>query len=292
MANVTFRHAARHLTIVDVELEGAADEAHFLLTSDEHIDNKHCLTGLLKKHLTMADDWDGTIFNGDTHCLMQGKYDPRADRSQLRPELQGNNYFDAASAYVADFLEPHAKKIILLGKGNHETNVLKRQQIDMTERLVGRLNDRTGSNILCGGYSGWVFFRMNRGKQRYTIKMYRHHGFGGGAMMTAGVLDTRRMAAWQPDANIIVLGHKHTEYVLPVARQRINSHGTISYDEQLHVRVPGYLAGMEDGYEGWPTERGFPPTTAGAMKLTLGFDATRKDGRNYHQFVYDVSRLK
>jgi len=292
MAKVTFRRAARHLIIVDVALSGASDEANFLLSSDEHIDNVHCHQALLKKHLLMADKWDGSIMNGDTHCLMQGKYDPRADRSQLRPELQGNNYFDAASRYVADFLEPHAKKIIVMGDGNHETNVLKRQQVNMTERLVATLNDRTGSNIQYGGYSGWIFFRCTRNNQRKTITLYRHHGSGGASPVTKGVIGTARMAVYLPDADIVVTGHTHTEFVVPIARMRVTQSGKLYYDEQLHVKVPGYSASMDDGFEGWAVEKGFAPTTTGAMRLTIGFENTRIDGVKHEHFTYDISRLK
>ncbi len=295
MAEVSFRHGARHVTFVDIKLEDARDEAEFMLTSDEHLDNTHCEQQLYKRHLDYAKKHGMKVIqNGDLFCAMQGKYDRRSDRSQLRPELQGNDYLDALVTYNTRFLEPYADMFIVIGRGNHETSILKHHETDLTERLVGVLNDRTGSNILSGGYGGWIFFRCTRGSHRHTFKMYRHHGHGGAAPMTKGVLDSVRMAATHPDVDVVVTGHKHTRYVFPVPRTRINSYGRITYDEQLHVRVPGYKASLDDHYEGWEVEKGFPPSSLGSMILEIGYeyDSKSKGGSYQNQFTIDVRRMK
>jgi hypothetical protein len=186
--------------------------------------------------------------------------------------LQGNNYFDQVLDYAAGVLEPYADLFMEIGQGNHETSTLKYHQINMTEQLVAKLNERTGSKICVGGYGGWILFRMRRGKQRQTFKLMRHHGFGGSARMSKGVLDSVRMAADYPDADIVVMGHKHTEYILPVPRNRVTQSGRLFKDEQLHLRVPGYKQSPVDLYEGWEVERGFAPTTNGCMAIELGWE--------------------
>jgi len=289
MAKVTFTHLNRGVTEVRVELQDMSDSAKFMLTSDEHLDNKHCQRDLFRKHLERAvTETQGIIQNGDLMCLMQGKYDRRSDRSQLMSEFQGNNYLDSVADYTIGFLEPYAHKFILIGRGNHETSILKHHETDMTDRVVGALNHSGEHKILSGGYGGWVLFRMRCGKHQKTIRLLRHHGWGGAARMSKGVLDSSRMAAEFPDAHIVMLGHKHTEYIMPVPRNRITDMGKHSCDEQLHLRIPGYKAGANDLYEGWEVEKGFPPTTIGCMALELGIE-TFKGQRRY---TYEPERWK
>ena len=61
---------------------------------------------------------------------MQGKYDPRSSKDDLRPEHQGSNYLDSLVNTAADFFEPYAKNLIMIARGNHEAAILKRQETD------------------------------------------------------------------------------------------------------------------------------------------------------------------
>ena len=288
MADISWRRLNRGVIEVNVDFTGAADSACFLLSSDEHLDNAHCDREMLADHLEQTKERGGYVLNGgDLGCLMQGKYDRRSDRSELMPQFQGNNYLDSVAQYIVDFLEPWKDRFVCIGRGNHETSILKHHETDITERVVGALNDR-GGNIVSAGYGTWVLFRLRRDKQRKCVRMFRHHGYGGSSPVTKGVIHTARTAVWLPDADIVWMGHTHTEYVVPISRQRISRNGEIYYDEQMHVRTPGYKAGLTDNYEGWATERGFAPTTVGAMMLNFKFDCRRR----VHDFVFDFERMK
>jgi hypothetical protein len=65
------------------------------------------------------------LFNGDTFCLMQGAYDPRKSKSDIRPEHNKANYLDAVVNDAIEWFRPYAKNIKVVGYGNHETNILK-----------------------------------------------------------------------------------------------------------------------------------------------------------------------
>ncbi len=292
MSRVTFTHLDRGVTEIRVVLDSAQDKARFMLSSDEHLDNAHCERWLYKTHLDQAVKEDAKIIlNGDLMCLMQGRYDRRSDRTNLDPLFQGNDYLDAVARFVVDFLEPYADRIVMIGRGNHETAILKHCQTDMIERVVAALNDRCGSKILSAGYGGWVLFRMNRGQQRKTIRMFRHHGAGGASPRTKGVLQIDTMSAWLPDADLVWTGHTHTEWVVPKARQRITDTGFLYYDECLHFKTPGYKPGLKDNFEGWETEKMFSPTTMGCAMLELGYDARRENGRTRARFTKEIGRL-
>jgi hypothetical protein len=95
-------------------------EQWVLLRSDVHHDNPKCDQDLERQHLQEALDYDAPIIdNGDLFCAMQGRWDKRADKSALRPEHQGSNYFDLLVETAADFYDPFKSHLAVLGRGNH-----------------------------------------------------------------------------------------------------------------------------------------------------------------------------
>ena len=112
-----------------------------LLLSDIHWDNPKCKRDLLRKHLEQAKEIGADILlNGDTFCLMQGAYDPRKSKSDILPEHNKSNYLDAVVNDAIEWFSPYAHLIKVVGYGNHETNILKRQETDVIERFVFGLN--------------------------------------------------------------------------------------------------------------------------------------------------------
>src|SRR5688572_11399081 len=89
----TITEKARNIHHISIELAGVRDERWFLLQSDVHWDNPHCDRKLFYKHLKQAQERDAAILdNGDFFCAMQGKWDKRANKSDLRPEHQSGDY--------------------------------------------------------------------------------------------------------------------------------------------------------------------------------------------------------
>lgn len=250
-------------------------EQWFLLRSDAHHDNTCADHEAERAHLDEAvARGAGVLDGGDLFCAMQGKWDKRADQGQLRPELQGNNYLDRLVAYNGGFYAPYAKHFLLLCPGNHETAIERYHHTHLTERLAERLR-AAGGNPAVGTYAGWVGFRFDISGGRHTIWLARHHGYGGGGPVTRGVISTNRTAVYLPDAHLVWLGHTHDEYVVPIARERINDQGNTYLDEQVHIRTPGYKE--EYGpHAGWHVERGAPPKPRGACWLRFWYDGNSK----------------
>ena len=157
----TVQKYGRNVHVVKVYVASVAKswKQRFLLMSDNHHDNLLCNQELEKKHLKEAKaDNAGILFFGDLFCAMQGKWDKRADQDQLREELRGNDYLNLLVDYVKEFFLPYSKNIIMIGYGNHETKLEEKHGFDIIADLVARLNERSGSNITTGGYSGYVKF--------------------------------------------------------------------------------------------------------------------------------------
>ena len=263
----TLEHNARNVCTVRCEVK-AGWEQWFLLRSDVHHDNPECDQKLERRHLEEAKSRHaGIIDAGDLFCAMQGKFDKRADKSKLREEHQSGDYFDALVRTAAEFYLPFAKNFVVIGRGNHETAVIKRHETDLTGRLVERINTNAGTELQAGGYGGWVRFLLTRGRHRCSRLLHYYHGTGGGGPVTRGVIQTNRLAVMHPDPQIVLTGHTHDQWIVPIARQRLSDAGVPYHDEQIHVRTPGYKDGWGDGYGGFEVEKMLGPKPKGAAWL-------------------------
>ena len=244
-------------------------EASFLLTSDNHFDGVACA------RKTMFSDFDKALERnsrimifGDLFDAMNGRFDPRRSMDKVRPEYRSENYYDKLVDDATQKLEKYAKNIILISDGNHELSVLKNANTHLIDRLVSNLNKINGANIAHGGYGGWVRI-MHRGKNldRFdgTVRMKYFHGSGGEAPVTRGAIQTSRQAVFLPDADVVVNGHSHNAYWIPITRERLSGKGVHYFDTQHHVRIPGYNQSYGDGSTGWEVTRGGVPKPIGSI---------------------------
>lgn len=255
--------------VTSVWLDGlsAGWEQWLLLRSDAHHDSPHCNTKLEKRHLDLALERNALILDaGDLFDAMQGREDKRRMLSDLKEMHKRNDYFNSVIDEACSFYEPYAKNWLLLGKGNHESSVIKHNGLDLTSLLCQSFR-RNGGETVIGGYGGWVvFFFLWRSNNHRTVKRLRYfHGAGGEAPVTRGTIQTNRQMVYLPDADIILNGHSHNQYTMAVKRERISTRGNQYFDLCWHVRTPGYKNDYGAGAEGWEVERGGVPKPQGAV---------------------------
>ena len=268
----------RSVTSIYIDLPDDREQ-WFLVQSDNHHDAVTCNRQLEKRHLDEAKSRGALIFmTGDFFDAMQGRFDPRRSMDALRPEYRVQNYFDVVPEDAAKFLAPYAENIVLIGKGNHESSILKNNNVDLTDRLVSALN-RAGGHAVTGGYGGWLRVMVSHtGKQRGSVKIRYFHGAGGEAPVTRGTIQTNRQSVYWPDADVVINGHSHNAYEIPITRERISNKGNMFYDVCYHIRVPGYQMAYGDGSGGWEVERGGVPKPVGAYWLRV-YWVTNGDNR-------------
>ena len=210
----------------------------FLLLSDIHFDHPYCDRKRFFSVMDEAMDLGAKVlFNGDFFCMMQGRMDKRGSKDKIRPEHQGPNYFDLVIREAAEKLEPYAHSILFMGDGNHETSILKWNEINPLDSLVTLLEYKTGAKIFRGGYHGFIRLRYTRGGSNTRTKLiYHHHGKYGGAV-TLGVLGVKRHAAILPDADVIWTGHTHDLWHVSHPRVRVNKTGNVLTVDQHHVKT-------------------------------------------------------
>lgn len=260
----------------EIENKGAVTKLYFesmkinfFVTSDVHYDSIYCNRDQFIRDLQEAQKRDALIcLVGDLFDAMNGRFDPRRDMSKVRKEYLRADYYDALVEDMFKALKPFAKNIILISDGNHETSTLKNANTHLTDRLTSLLNG-AGGKIAHGGYGGYlkvIVRKEPRHSDSILIKFF--HGSGGEAPVTRGVIQTNRQAVFLPDADIVLNGHSHNQYIVPITRERVSDLGVLYFDNQYHVRTPGYCMSYGDGSGGWEVERGGIPKPTGGCFIT------------------------
>ncbi len=239
-------------------------------TSDVHFDSVYCDRKTFFQDMDEAVKQDAKIcIYGDFFDALNGHVDPRRDMSALRPEYRRSDYYDFVVKDAAQKLEKYAKNILMITPGNHELSVLKFGNTYLSDRLVAALNAKDG-NVIHGGYGGWLRINLKIGdKGRGAVNIKYFHGAGGEAPVTRGAIQTNRQAVYLPDADIVINGHSHNAYWIPITRERLSEKGAQYFDTQHHVRTPGYMMSYGDGTTGWEVTRGGVPKPTGGCFITM-----------------------
>ena len=244
------------------------------ILSDLHWDNPHCNRELLKAHLDYCLKEDIPVFiNGDMFCLMQGKGDRRGNKSDVRPEHAFNNYFDSIVKTAVEWFTPYAHIIKLIGYGNHETSVLRHQESDIIARFVDLLNYKCNSNVLTGGYGGWIWFNYHSSNMVKSLKLKYFHGSGGGGYASRGALNLTRSLS-QYEADIFTMGHIHENAARTDAKEVMYLKKGVCEirHKYIHNMITGtYKDEYAEGSEGFHIKKGKPIKVLGGRILTLDF---------------------
>lgn len=259
-----FRESSRNVHVFDINLPHVGDEQWVLLQTDCHWDNPKCDREKMKDHLDLAVERNAPVLDaGDFFCAMQGKYDKRSSKKDLRPEHAKGNYLDSLVNTAAEWLDPYKHLLTVRGNGNHESSIQKNHETDLNERLAERLRV-AGGIARRGGYSGYIRFATNCGGRTTSHKLWYFHGSGGGGPVTRGVIQTSRQAVYIADADFVFTGHTHDSWVMPIERIKLGHSDDIQQFRQTHIKGAGYKEEFRDGYGGWHVERGGAPKPTGA----------------------------
>ena len=231
------------------------------------------------------------LIGGDFFCAMQGKYDRRSNKSDIRPEHANGDYLDSLVSTAADWLKPYAKNIALICQGNHESAVHKNHETDLTGRLVERIKTICPeSPVSKGGYSGWVRVSIEHKTCSGSRVIWYHHGSGGGGPVTKGVIQTNRRNAYVSGADVFWHQHIHEQFCMETPKISLFNGTTPRIDECIHVCTPGYKEEYADGFDGWHNERSAPPKPVGGY--WLDFVASRAIKQGDRHFTISVSERR
>jgi predicted phosphodiesterase len=279
---ITCKELSKNVHKITVSEKGRLDgRKKVLFCSDVHFDSPECDRELLKKHFKEADVI--AVF-GDFFDLMQGKYDPRRSYTDVLPQYKGANYFDLVLADAVKFLKPFAHKIAILTQGNHETSVVNRCNTDPIKNLVTLLNFTYKTNIQVGGYQGVLIYQLMVKGHGVSCKIFYHHGSGGNAKRSKGMLDNQIDGFAFPDADIIVKGHNHSKWHDPSnVRLKLDQNFKLIHAAQHVIRLGTYKKSKIDN--GWEVEKGFLPAKLGGWFVNFRFKGNVLNWDNIEEAV-------
>ncbi len=259
-----------------------------MLISDLHIGSSHFSESALRFDLDKARDNNWPILiNGDVLDMILWQDRKRFSVDAIDPELRHRSDLITAGIDKAEkILAEYAPLIELLGQGNHETAVCKYHSVDPTSILLDRLR-KHGCNASHGGYAGYYVIKMvnsYNGKRcgSWSWKLRYHHGVGGNAAVTKGLIQVNRMLTWCADADCIWMGHLHNRVLdNGILRERMDDYGNVKYDNCAFVFTGAYLTPSPDNPGGWAVEKNFSPQQTGGAEVTVRF---------YKQDVYSKGK--
>ena len=250
---------------------------NFLLQSDVHFDNPKCDRKLYFKHLAEAKARNAGIFCfGDFFDLMQSRHDRRRTKSSIRPEHNTDTYQDTVIQDSAYHLKEYAGNFIAFSDGNHETAVVKNIEVNPLANLALRLNMEHGGNMHHLPYQGFIrfVFQHKAGGGIRKVNLAYHHGNWGG-VVTKGTLSVIRYASIFPDADIIISGHTHDQWLVKHEQYKLDRSAKIYQKTQYHVKSGTYKQEFQKG-SGWAVEKITMPKSLGAWFLKLELSSNDK----------------
>jgi len=276
------------------------NELPLLIVSDVHFDSLKCDHDSLKYHFDEIKRKNGQIIIvGDWFDVMGCHKDPRSKPADINPIYiqRGRSYLDLVVEDSFEFLKPYKENLLMISYGNHETSILKHRDTDPLERLIFLLNQQEGSSVYKGQYAGWIKFSIGRtgNVSHRTFLIAYHHGKGGNAKRSKGILYSQLDAMEYPDANLIVSGHDHNKIYDPSnVRRRIDIQSGKTHHDTVHwLKTGSYKKSAND--MGWEVERGFNPKKLGGWFVDLEYKRTQSGGKDIQYIepnIYEAKPLR
>ena len=288
MPTYEVKKISKSVTLVDVHLKNVNESFTIANLPDAHWDNPHCDRALFKRDLEYCKKNNiFMVFPGDFYCAMQGKYDPRRSKENIRPEHNKNNYLDLLVEDAANWMKPYVNSTnSVFGVGNHESAILKNCETDLIERFC----ERTGSTAM--GYLGWIIYNVRIGSNTAIkpIKYYFHHGYGGGGPVTRGTINQSRTMMHIEGADIMSTGHIHEKYNNETLVMRLDTHaGKYEVKSRSMIYCQSSTYKQEYGTDGFHIERGRPPKSLGGtfVEISIRYSDNKMEA-NYRPYFFST----
>lgn len=213
------------------------------LMSDLHIDSPNFDEITFREHANYCIESERYIlFGGDIFDGILRTDTKRAVNSLLE---SGDNQLNIKLDKAYELLKPYKNRILFIGRGNHEESILKYNGVDVIEILVKMLNADQKNQIVVGNYANFIRFGFTDNRNRITAHydIYQHHGMGGSAPVTKGMIDFNRIAKGV-DADLIWIAHKHQSVIdASDPLMFVNKNGEVVLKNRQCVMTPSYQKG-------------------------------------------------
>jgi hypothetical protein len=233
---------------------------------DIHYGNRYCDKQSFRRFLEESDEHTYFFGGGDS---MDSIVVPDKRYQKSVDDIEGDAIVDGQISGLYDLLEPFKNQIIGMGRGNHESVIVKRCGTDPMKRVCEKL----GCAYL--GYSGVIVLKLsdNGGRGR-TIKIRWHHGWGGGSRTQGADLTKFSNDVKHWDADIYLYGHTHRKQADRIPRLGVAGSKLISRPKIVGICgtfLKTYTNTTDSTYS---EEKGYPPVEIGGLTINIKPDST------------------
>ena len=235
--------------------------------ADIHLGNKACDVNAFKEYL--SDSNENTLFVGIGDLLDCVVVKDLKRYRKSADDTQGDSVVDEQIDRAEEILRPYRDRIVGLGHGNHEDEIVKRAGTNPIKRICKRLD------VPFLGYSGLIklIFSITKNGERVgrvrTVIIRYHHGWGGGSRTQGADLTkfSKDLSYW--DADIFLYGHVHRQQTDSVPRLGLCGEKLISKPKIMCICgtfLKTYLEGTDPTYS---EVKGYPPVELGGVVVNI-----------------------
>lgn len=272
---------------------------------DTHYGNYGCDERALKRTIKEIETTTNAYWlgMGDYFDAIDWR-DPRFDASSKNKDerIRENKYWIQREIRkgVKPY-EPIFGKCLGLLEGNHERNIALRFSYSMVGDFASRINqyqptidEDLENNDLYLGYETLIHIGVTgndcrQGKERYNIKIYAHHGFGGGKKPGSHANNLLDLAT-SVDADIYLLGHNHWLLTFAKPRLGLSRNGDRYIRKTLHfVNTGTYLKSKMLGHDGYEVVKGYSPTIIGSPIIKINIKQSKEKKRQSDSINIETS---
>ena len=266
----------KNLHTIELKTTSRTGRVPVLHISDVHFDSKYCKRDVLKRHLNIALE-RGALINiyGDLFDMMGAKKDPRSVKGDIRPEYNHPDYFNYVIEDAVKFLKPYAENICMVTYGNHETSITYHHESDKLKYLIWELNKDIENKIHLGAYAGYIRYKVVNHKTSICVfRQYYHHGFGGNARRSKGMLNVDLLLKQHPDADLYVFGHIHQKWAKVENITKlidVSQAPNIQTVKKVYLQMASYKDDITNAPHGWAIQKGFDTPEIGGYFTYLNY---------------------
>lgn len=184
-----------------------------------------------------------------------------------------DQFLDTQVEDMTELLLPYKDKILGLIRGNHEDEILKRYNTDLCWQLCKNL----GGSHLDWGYSALILLNIrfartgpSGGSKSRAVKLFLHHGFGGGTRTEGGAISSYARFITYYSADIYLVAHSHQLWSKKIARIGINKNGDWEDRSVILANTGTWKRSLSDTVvPTWEERMGFNPRLLGGTVVEL-----------------------
>lgn len=232
---------------------------------DLHKGSKACDLKAFKKFISDNDDLTYYYTNGDLWDAIY--FRDKRFKASGQYKTEKDDAIDEEVDEMVELLMPIKERLICIGHGNHEEQVLKMCLTNMSKRLA------TALNVPYLGYSFWVRLKLECNNARIrAIDIFSTHGFGGGTRTEGGSVTKYSKYADRYDCDIFVAGHDHRLQFVKYPLLAIAGDNQVKMFSKSKLVCLG--GSWKKAYSGdtsttWEETKGFPASLMGGMTIEI-----------------------